>query len=69
MTDAADRLAKLSGTMAGYSRQAYAALCRHDYAECRVMLEAGLDAYDRDRADTLKRIRAMTLERKEEVGE
>ena len=62
MNDTADRLARLSGQMAGFSRQAYAALCRHDHQACKVYIEQALDAYDRDKQDTLRRIRAMTLE-------
>jgi len=63
MDATADRLARLSGQMAGFSRQAYAALCRHDHQACKVWIEQALDAYDRDQEATLKRIRAMESER------
>ena len=63
MDATADRLARLSGQMAGFSRQAYAALCRHDHQACKVYIEQALDAYDRDQEATLERIRAMEAER------
>ena len=67
MTDTVTRLAKLSGAMSGYARLAYGAMCRHDYVEAKVLIERALDAYDTDREATMKRIRAMALERTEEV--
>ena len=67
METTTERLAKLSGAMSGYARLAYGAMCRHDYVEARVLIERALDAYDTDQRATMKRIRAMALERTEEV--
>ena len=62
MDTTADRLARLSGTMAGWIRGARKDLNARDIHAAIVKIDQALAAYEADYQDTMERIRALTLE-------